>query len=153
MKRFAFRLEQVRRWRQDQEELEEIRLEQFHAALRGVEARQREIAATADQSRRAVLAQSAVTAEELGSLESVHEYAKEEIRRLKAEEQDWKARIEEQIQRVLEANRRFQLLDGLRDKALVAWTAGRDKEQEELGAEVYMSKFARESGVRSRESE
>ena len=145
MKRFAFRLEQVRRWRQDQEELEEMRLEQFHAALRSIEAQQREIAAAA-QSRRAVLAQSAVTAEELGSLESVHEYAKEEIRRLKGEEQDWKARIEEQIQRVLEANRRFQLLDGLRDKALVAWTAARDKEQEELGAEVYLSKLARKAG-------
>lgn len=143
MKRFAFRLEQVRRWRQDQAELEEMRLEQLQTQLRGIEAQQREIAAAAEGSRRAVLAQSTVTAEELRSLESLHEYAKQEMRRLKGEEQEVKARMEEQRHRVMEAHRRFQLLDSLRDKALVAWTSARDKEQEDLGAELFLGKLAR----------
>jgi hypothetical protein len=145
MKRFSFRLEQVRRWRQDQAELEEMRLEHFHTELRRIEAQQREVAAAAEGSRRTVLAQALVTAEELGALEALHEYAKQEMRRLKAEEHEVKARIEEQRQRVLEAHRSFQLLDGLRDKALVTWTAARDKEQEELGAELFLSKLARKS--------
>src|ERR1051326_2087927 len=143
MKRFSFRLEQVRRWRQDQAELEEMRLEQLHGELRGIEAQQRETAAAAEESRRAGLGRSSVTADELRTLESHHEYAKQELRRLKGEEEKMKARIEEQRQRVVEAHRRFRLLDGLRDKALVAWTAARDKEQEELGAELFLSKLAR----------
>ena len=146
MKRFSFRLEQVRKWRQDQAEMEEMRLEQLHTGLRGIEEQQREIVASTDRSRRAVLAQSAVTAEELRSIEALHEYAKQEMRRLKAEEQEVKERLEEQRRRVLEAHRRFQLLDGLRDKALATWTTARDKEQEELGAELFLSRLARKSG-------
>ena len=143
MKRFSFRLEQVRKWREDQAELEEMRLEQLHAALRMIEAQRCEIAAAAEASRRAVLAQPSVTAVELSSIEAVHEYTKQEMRRLHLEEQNVKARIEEQRQVVLEARRRFQLLDGLREKSLLAWTAARDKEEEELGAELFLSRLAR----------
>jgi flagellar biosynthesis chaperone FliJ len=149
MKRFSFRLEQVRKWRQNQTELEEMRLERLHNELHALEAAQREIATAAERSRRTVLAQSAVTAEELGSLESLHKYAKHELRRLKGQEQAAKARVAEQRQRVLEARRRFELLDGLHDKALAGWTAARDKEQEELGAELFLSKLARTSGSRT----
>lgn len=143
MKRFNFRLEQVRRWRQDQTELEEMRLEHLHNELRRIEAQQREVATEADRSRRSVLEKSAITAEELRSLESLHDYAKQELRRLRGEEQNAKTGVEQQRQRVLEAHRRFQLLDGLRDKALVNWTAAREKEQEELGAELFLGKRVR----------
>jgi len=146
MKRFQFRLEQVRRWRQNQAELEEMRLERLHNELRALEAAQREIATAAERSRRTVLAQPAVTSEELGSLESLHEYAKHETRRLKGKEQEVKAHVAEQRQRVLEAHRRFELLDGLHGKALAGWVAARDKEQEELGAELFLSKLARKAG-------
>jgi chromosome segregation ATPase len=149
MKRFRFRLEQVRRWRQNQAELEEMRLERLHNELRDLEAGQREIAAAAERSRRTVLAQSAVTAEELGSLESLHEYAKHEIRRLAGKAKEVRARVDEQRKRVLEARRRFELLDGLHDKALAGWTAEWDKEQEELGAELFLSKLARKQGART----
>jgi len=147
MKRFSFRLEQVRRWREDQAALEEMRLEQLLTNLHAIQAQQVELAATADSSRRAVLAQPRITSQELGSLEHLHEFTKQETERLKKAEQELKPRTEEQRKRVLEARRRFQLLDGLRDKALIAWTAARDKEQEELGAELYLSKFARKVGV------
>ena len=143
MKRFSFRLEQVRRWRQDQAGLEEMRLQQLYAELNTILVEQREIAAAADESRRAVLAKSAMSAGELNSLEAYHDYATHNIRRLKQKEEELRVRIGEQRRRVLEAHRRFRLLDGLRNKALAAWTAACDKEQEEVAAELYLAKRGR----------
>lgn len=145
MKRFAFRLEQVRRWRHDEEELEEMRLEQLYRELRAIESQQRDLTAEAERGRRAVLEQAAVSAEDLGSLEAVHAYVARMLRRLEAEERQARSRIAAQRAVLLEAHRRFQLLDGLRSKALVAWTAARDHEQEQLAAELYLSKLARKA--------
>ena len=44
------------------------------------------------------------------------------------------ADTDEQQARVLEAHRRFQLLDKLHSRTLLSWTAARDKEQEEMAA-------------------
>lgn len=149
MKQFSFRLEQVRKWRQDQAEVEELRLEQLFNLLRSIEAEQLEIAATADSSRREVLEKSSITSDELRLMESILDFTRHALKRLKGEEQKAKASVEVQRRRVLEAHRSFQLLDGLRDKALLTWTAQRDKEQEELGAELYLGKLARKSNAKS----
>lgn len=147
MKRFEFRLEQVRKWRQDQAELEEMRLQQLVMELCALEARQSEIAADAERSRRGVVEQAAVTGGDLAALEALHDYVEQEMSRLKQKQLEVKKRIEEQRKRLLEAHRRFQLLDALRGKALTAWTAGCDKEQEELAAEVHLAKRVREKGA------
>ena len=143
MKRFSFRLDQVRRWREDQAELEELRLQQLHSELHAIEEARHEIETEASESRRKVLAQQSVTAEELNTLEAFHEYAKHEIERLKVKGQEVEVHLEQQRQRVLDAHRSFQLLDGLRDKALSAWTSARNREQEELGAELYLGRLGR----------
>ena len=154
MKRFEFRMERVRKWREDQAELEEMRLQQLYAQLRGLEDEEREVAASAERFHRGVLAQESVTAEELGALEAYQDYTKHEIRRLQAKQKEVKAQVEKQRQRLLEAHRRVQLLDCLREKALVAWTAARDKEQEELGAELFLGNLTRKAGaVKSREED
>ena len=154
MKRFEFRLERVRKWRQDQAELEEMRLQQIYAQLRGLEEEEREVAASTERFHRGVVAQESVTAQELGALEAYQDYTRHEIRRLQAKQKEVKAHLEKQRQRVLEAHRRVQLLDGLRDKALTAWTTARDKEQEELGAELYLGNLTRKAAaVKSREED
>ena len=140
MKRFNFRLDQVRKWRQDQAELEEMRLQQLYRQLRALEVRRKEIAAEADSSRRALVVQQSVTAEELSFLEAFRAYANDQIRQLGEKEREMEVRIKEQRQCLLEAHRRSQLLDGLRDKALVTWTAECNKEQEEVAAELFLAK-------------
>jgi len=140
MKRFNFRLDQVRKWRQDQAELEEMRLQQLYSELRVLEARRKSIAAEADISRRKLVAQQSVTAEELSFLEAFRAYANEQIRQLSLKEREMEVRIKEQRRLLMEAHRRFQLLDGLRDKAMVTWTAACDKEQEEVAAELFLAK-------------
>lgn len=140
MKRFNFRLDQVRKWRQDQAELEEMRLQQLYTQLHVIEARRKTIAAEADGCRRALVAQESVTAEELSFLEAFRAYANEQIRQLGLKEQEMGVRIKEQRRLLMEAHRRFQLLDGLRDKAMITWTAACDKEQEEVAAELFLAK-------------
>ncbi len=150
MKRFDFRLERVRKWRQDQADLEDQRLEQLYAELRAIDVKRKEIESEADRRRRGVLTQATVMAEELAFIESFRTWADGQVRRLGERQREAEAKVQKQRQRVLEAHRRYQLLDGLKDKALVDWTSQRDKEQEELAAELYLAKRSRDSGIRSR---
>ena len=144
MKRFSFPLERVRRWREDQVELEEIRLQTAYRDLREVEAEQAHVAEETERSCREILEKTAIPAGELSLLEDYRLWAMRENRRLAASKSEIEKRVLEQRQRLLEAHRRFKLLDGLRDKALVSWTAARDKEQEDLAAELYLAKRRRD---------
>jgi len=150
MKRFEFRLERVRKWRQDQADLEDLRLEQLYTELRAIETKRKEIESEADRCRRSVLTQATVMAEELASIESFRSWAEGQVRRLGERQRETELQVQKQRQRVIEAHRRFQLLDGLKDKGLVDWTSQRDKEQEELAAELYLAKRNRDSRIRSR---
>lgn len=145
MKRFAFRLEQVRKWREDQAALEEMRLQMLCAELRAAETEQARLERESENLRRSVLAQRAVPAEDFPLLERDREYAARELRRVAAKKRDLQGRIREQRQRAIEAHRGFRLLDSLRDKALLTWTAARDKEQEGLAAELYLAKMNRDA--------
>src|SRR6202035_4703589 len=104
MKRFNFRLDQVRRWRQDQAELEEMRLQQLYTELRVMEARRKAIAAEADLSRRKLVTQQSVTAEELSFLEAFRAYANDQIRQLGLKEREMEVRIKEQRRLLMEAH-------------------------------------------------
>jgi hypothetical protein len=142
MKRFRFPLERVRKWRQDQARLEEMRLRQLYSEMRAAEAERKAIVEESESSRRAVIGRQCVTAEELSSLEAFKKYAAEQVRRLDARRRALAASIEEQQARALEAHRSFQLLDGLHDRALNSWAAARDKEQDELAAELFLARWS-----------
>ncbi len=150
MKRFQFPLERVRKWRQEESELQEMRLRPLCDDLRAIESEQRELASEVDRCRRNVLTQTAVPSEDLAALEKFREYAVRQSRRLEAKRREARARVEEQRQRVIEAHRRFELLERLRAKALTSWTVERDKDQEQLAAELYLAKLGREGKDRPR---
>jgi hypothetical protein len=143
MKRFRFPLERVRKWRQDQAGLEEMRLQALYSDIGNLHAEQRRIAEETEQSCRGILQQSTVSAQDLATLEDYRLYTARENRRIAARKRDIEARIVEQRRRVLDARRKCQLLDGLRDKALISWTASQDKEQEDLAAELFLAKRQR----------
>lgn len=143
MKRFRFPLERVRKWRQDQAGLEEMRLQALYSDIGNLHAEQRRIAEETEQSCCGILQQSTVSAQDLATLEDYRLYTARENRRIAARKRDIEARIVEQRRRVLDARRKCQLLDGLRDKALISWTASQDKEQEDLAAELFLAKRQR----------
>lgn len=143
MKRFHFPLERVRRWRQDQADLEEFKLQQLFGERNGLMERRQLLLTQAETSERAVLSSESVEAQELAALESYRQHVAQRKAAIEREQGRVEQRIADQRHAVVEAQRRFELLDRLQHKAFLSWTAARDKEEEELAAELYLAKRVR----------
>jgi hypothetical protein len=140
MKRFDFSLERVRRWRREQASLEELKLQQFRAEMASLQAAQQQILADRVESEQHVLTQAYVDPLQLESLDSYRQYTAGKVRHLESRKQQWEAKIADQLNRVIEARRKFELLERLRQAALDEWQAAVDKEQEDLAAELFLAK-------------
>jgi hypothetical protein len=143
MKRFDFPLERVRRWRREQASLEELKLQQLRAEMAGLQAAQRQIETDRAQSEQQVLTQAYVDPLLLVSLDSYRQHTAGQVRQLESRGQQCEAKIQEQLNRVIEARRKFELLERLRQAALDEWQAAVDKEQEDLAAELFLAKSSR----------
>jgi hypothetical protein len=144
MKRFIFPLETVRRWRLERAGIEELKLRQILAERQKLAVARGRIDREMAQTVREVLGQSSMRPFELESLDSFRTHGRVRIRDLEAQERRCEARVVEQRNQVLEARRQFELLERLRQKALSAWRAAGNKEQEELAAELFLAKSIRQ---------
>jgi len=143
MKRFDFPLERVLRWRQEQAALEELKLQQLHAEMTRLVAAQHKMQADAAESHQYVFQGARVDSLILESLDSYREYTAGQIRNLQVRQRQWEAKIAEQLRRVMEARRRSELFERLRQDALQRWRAAANKEQEDLAAELFLAKRRR----------
>ena len=141
MKRFDFPLDRVRRWRLEQAELEELKLQQLHAELATLGVAKRQIAAEMVQTERELLAQPSMDALELENLGSFRFYVRARIRDFENREQQCQARIDAQLRKVVEARRQSELLERLHQKARGVWRKACDKEQEDLATELFLARW------------
>jgi hypothetical protein len=146
MKRFDFPLERVRRWRSEQASLEELKLQQFRAEVEALAAGRREIQEELCDTERQVLGQASIDPLELESLDSYRFHVRARVRDFEQREVQGEAKVVEQRQKVIEARRRFELLDRMRTNKLGAWRAAAAKEQEDLAAELFLARGRRSSG-------
>jgi hypothetical protein len=146
MKRFLFPLERVRRWRLEQLNVEELKLQKVRADRELLAEAKRQVRDGLAKSRNDVLGQPSVLGLELENLDSYGIHVREMVRGFEKLEQEAETKVVEQRNRVLEARRQFELLDGLRGKALTKWHAEADREQETLAAELYLSRSTRNAG-------
>jgi flagellar export protein FliJ len=146
MKRFIFSLERVRRWRLEQLDIEELKLQLVRAERQALADARQQVRDEFAKSRQEVLAQSPLLGLELENLDSFGIHIQERVRSFQSREQEAEAKVVEQRGRVIEARRQFQLLDGLREKALAKWRAAGDKEQETLAGELFLSRSTRNAG-------
>ena len=144
MKRFHFPLERVRRWRSEQVSLEELKLQQLRSELARLAGLKLEIEEEAAESARLVLAQPAIDPLELTSLESYKLHLRRRVYEIENLRRQCEAKVAEQLQRVMEARRQFELLDRLHEKAKREWVAEGNKEQEQIAAELFLAKAVRE---------
>jgi flagellar biosynthesis chaperone FliJ len=144
MKRFHFPLETARRWRLERAGVEELKLGQILAEKQKLAATKGQIQGEIAQTARQVLGQPSIPALELESLDSFRVHVRGRIRKLEDQEKGCEARIVEQRNKVLEAQRQFELIERLRQKALTEWRAAGNKEQEDLAAELFLAKTIRE---------
>jgi hypothetical protein len=143
MKRFHFPLERVRRWRDGQARLEELKLQQLAEQSKGLGNEKRAVESAAAQSQREVLEQPRIEAIQLQSLDAFRRHTRNKIRDLEIREREAEAAVELQRQRAMQARRDAELLERLKQKALDAWQAASDREQEALAAELYLAKRPR----------
>jgi hypothetical protein len=143
MKRFDFPLERVRRWRLEQLNLEELKLQQALAERQTLALAKEQIRREMQRAGQEVLSRPVLESGELENLDSFRLYVCGRIRGLENRERQAEARIVEQRGRVLEGRRQVELLERLRQKALGEWRAAADKEQETLAAEMFLAKTIR----------
>ncbi len=143
MKRFNFPLERVRRWRSEQATLEELKLHQLRAELETLAAGKRQIQNELAETEQQVLGQRLMAPLELESLDSYRFYVRGRVRDFGQRESQCEARVAEQRQKVIEARRRFELLDRMRTSAFGNWKAAAAKEQEDLAAELFLARGRR----------
>jgi hypothetical protein len=143
MKRFTFPLETARQWRNRQAEIQEMRLQQLVAEKQNIEDRRVALDEELDRERRRI-GDGAIDVQRLASLDRYATFVTREQHRLAAARADCERRIEAQRAVLMEARRAFQLIERLKEKALIEWQAAGAKEQEELAAELFLARRARE---------
>ena len=140
MKRFNFPLDRVRRWRLEQLNVEELKLQQLRAEMEVLAASRRLIQDELTQTQRQVLGQAYMQASELETLDSYRVHIRGRVRELENCERERGVKLIEQRTKVIEARRQFELLEQLRKKSLGAWKTAADKEQEDLAAELFLAR-------------
>ena len=140
MKRFHFPLERVLRWRGEQADLQAMKLERLFAELNSIERQREELIAERSQAERILTFEQPISAEELYRLDSFRQYVQARCMSLDQLEREQAGKIAQQRQCLMEATRQYELLDRLRKKNLLQWTAANDKQQEALAAELFLGR-------------
>ena len=143
MKAFHFPLEKALDWRRVQLELEEARYKQQVAALAGLDRQRAEVEASGIRAEIQVREWSPIAAGDLSALGNFRLYIKSQESEIARRRFEAAQKLAEQQKLMLEARRRWRLLDRLKDRRLTEWTTGRDREVEQIAAESYLARWHR----------
>lgn len=153
MKRFEFPLERVRQYRKLELDTEHARLEQAQARLNAVDAMITDLhrqEKQEEQESREARSKGGHTAVE-NALQ--HTRFQSYLLRMAHMLDQQRAQVAQALERqrlvLLEARRRFEILDRFRQSSRAEWQAEFNREQENLAGELFLAKHARESRQRA----
>jgi flagellar export protein FliJ len=140
MKKFSFPLEKLRAWREMQFKAEESKLQALLSEQASLAALQMSLEA---ERRRAddALARPSINSEELLAADRFGAFATRQQERLASASRDLDGRIALQRGNLLEARKKVEVLDHLKEKRLAQWRAELDKEQENMVAELVVARW------------
>jgi flagellar export protein FliJ len=141
VKRFEFSLARVRDLRRRQLEVEETKLEVLRAERQRIEAESLRLEKEATGTRNSLMVTGSVEAQELVTADQYLHSLAAAKKRQAAKLADWQVRTSKQQQIMVEARRRVRLLEKLEEKQLRLWKEGANREQENLSAELYLSRW------------
>jgi hypothetical protein len=147
MKRFQFPLEQVLRYRQLQMESEHAKLEQLVAKTLAIDqleanlARQRLEAD--DDLRRRTERGSAIDPTDVGAMNGFRAYCRQMAQTLAARRAELEHQIAIQRRELLEARKRYEVLNRFRGHSADRWSFEFAKEQNSLAEENYLARWHR----------
>ena len=142
MKAFHYSLEKVLEWRRSELEVAESKFQQLTAAVAAVDREIAELAAAGGRAETLVRDGSPVCGRDLAALGSFRLYVRKLNRELGAKRVECAGRVAAGRSAMLEARRRFRLLERLKERRFEDWRLARDKELEELAAESYVARWA-----------
>ena len=143
MKAFQFPLAKALDWRRIQLELEEARYKQQIASLAGLDRQRAEVEASGVRAEIQVREWSPIAAGDLSALGNFRLHIKSQESEIARRRFEAAQKLAEQQKLMLEARRRWRLLDRLKDRRLTEWTTGRDREVEQIAAESYLARWHR----------
>lgn len=144
MKRFDFPLEKVRQWRNEQAGLEEMKLQRIYSELRAIDEGRKRVEEELAEASRQVRGRPVPEVVDLVNLDTFRLFTASRLLQIEDAWRKCHSQVEQQRQQLVEARRRFELLDKLKQKALANWRIARDKEEEELAGELFLAKRRRE---------
>ena len=140
---FRFRLEKVLEWRRTELELEEAKLQQRMGELRELDSERARLEADGIRAEVEVRGWSPLSGADLEALANYRQYVAGREQQIAARRKEARARAEEQKNAVLEARRRCQLLERLKERRQAEWQAAADRELEQLAAELHLAACSR----------
>jgi flagellar export protein FliJ len=141
MKAFHFRLDRVLDWRRRQAEIEELKLAQELAAFRRREVERQALADARKQAQLEAVNARATAAEDLWLLRDYLEQADRQDRVLAARIAEQAGVVEAQRRRTVEAQRRHEALQRLRQSRHDEWRRESDRELEAFASEAFLSRW------------
>jgi hypothetical protein len=143
MKNFHFRLERVLEWRRTELELEQARFEQQVRELRELDSERANIEAAAIKSEIEVRAWRPLAGSDLTAQATFRRHVIEKEKQIEVRREAARRKLEIRKTALIEARRRCELLERLKDRRLCEWQAAADRELEALAAESHLAGFAR----------
>jgi hypothetical protein len=141
MTAFRFRLQRVLDFRRTELELAEARYRQQAGALAAVDRARAELAAEGVHTETEVRTWNPIVERDLAALAEFRLHVRARDAELAARRLECVKQLEAHQAAMLEARRRFRLLERLKERGLEAWTAERDRELEQLASEAFLARW------------
>jgi flagellar export protein FliJ len=141
MMAFRFPLQRVVDWRRSELELTELKFQQLTAAVSAVDREIAELETAGIQTELLVRDWSPVSGRDLAALGSFRLHVRKKNAELAARRVECAKHLAAGRAALLEARRRFRLLDSLKQRRFEDWRLARDKELEELASESYLARW------------
>lgn len=146
MNAFRFPLERALEWRRRQLEIEENRFKQQAAALANLDRARADLESTAIRAELQVRGWAPLLGQDLTALAGFRADVKTKEEALAGRRAECQRRLEAQQLVMLEARRRYRLLEKLRERRWQEWRAAADREIELFAAENYLAGLVRNRG-------
>ncbi len=143
MKSFRFHLERVLEWRHNKLELEQARFEQQKREVLQLDSERANMEAAGIRSEIEVRAWHPLAGSDLTALAAFRRHVAAREKEIDARRQDARRKLETRKTAMIEARRRCELLERLKQRRLREWQAAADRELEQLAAESHLARLAR----------
>jgi flagellar export protein FliJ len=141
MQTFRFPLERVLNWRRTAFVAEEARLGNLLAEQKRLDMAREEILAAWERAGRELLATGAVDGSELAALSGFRAHLERQRAANERQRAEARDRITAQRARIIEAHRRFRLLEKLRSRRMEEWHVAENREMETFASEAFLARW------------